>query len=119
KPMRNILGMTEKQFRDILAGREELPLPLQEMILQRRSRQLRETLDRNPSGRVKAALALAETADIPKTGPQAIHAALEAQSIDDLEKKAREDLASGKKTKRAPAARILGYADGMRRAGIS
>lgn len=53
--------------------------------------------------------------DIPKTGPEAIEYALQQLTVDDIEKRAKEDLATGKKTKRSNAVALLNIAKGMRR----
>lgn len=51
----------------------------------------------------------------PQTGPEAILYALKNTKIEDLEKRAREDLASGKKTKRNGAVALLNIVKGMKR----
>lgn len=53
--------------------------------------------------------------DIPKTGPEAIEYALSQLSVADIENKAKEELATGKKTKRSGAVALLNIAKGMRR----
>lgn len=53
--------------------------------------------------------------DIPKTGPEAIEYALQQLTVEDIEKRAKEDLATGKKTKRSNAVALLNIAKGMRR----
>lgn len=57
--------------------------------------------------------------DIPKTGPEAIEYALQQLTVDDIEKRAKEDLATGKKTKRSNAVALLNIAKGMRRNNIT
>lgn len=55
----------------------------------------------------------------PQTGPEAIEQALTQISIDDIENKAKSDLATGKKTKRSGAVALLNIAKGMRRNNIT
>lgn len=56
---------------------------------------------------------------VPRTGPEAIAHALSTISVDDIEKRAKEDLATGKKTKRSGAVALLNIAKGMRRNNIT
>lgn len=51
----------------------------------------------------------------PRTGPEAIARALSKITVDDLERRANEDLKTGKKTKRSNAVALLNIAKGMRR----
>ena len=51
----------------------------------------------------------------PQTGPEAILYALQNTKIEDLEKRAKEELASGKKTKRSGAVALLNIVKGMKR----
>lgn len=51
----------------------------------------------------------------PKTGPEAIAEALRNMSVEDLERRAKDDLSTGKKTKRSGAVALLNIAKGMRR----
>lgn len=53
--------------------------------------------------------------DTPKTGPEAIAHALGQLTVEDIEKRAKDDLATGKKTKRSNAVALLNIARGMRR----
>jgi DNA-directed RNA polymerase subunit beta' len=53
------------------------------------------------------------------TGPMAIYKALQEVDIDALEKQARDDLATGKKTKRGPAVKILNVIAGLRKNEIA
>ena len=50
----------------------------------------------------------------PTTGPEAILAALQAMDIDALEKEQRDAIASGRKTKRSRAVRLLNVVQGLR-----
>lgn len=51
----------------------------------------------------------------PQTGPEAIAHALNKLSVEDIEKRAKEELETGKKTKRSNAVALLNIAKGMRR----
>lgn len=55
------------------------------------------------------------TDNIPKTGPRAIEYALAHTSIEDIENRAKQDLATGKKTKRSNAVALLNIARGLKR----
>ena len=55
------------------------------------------------------------TDNIPKTGPRAIEYALAHTSIEDIENRAKKDLATGKKTKRSNAVALLNIARGLKR----
>lgn len=57
-----------------------------------------------------------DTADnIPETGPEAIMYALQQLDADKIEAEGRQELASGKRTKRSSAVQKLRIADGLRR----
>ncbi len=51
----------------------------------------------------------------PQTGPDAILYALQRINLDDVERRAKEDLNSGKKTKRSQAVALLNIVKGMKR----
>ena len=53
--------------------------------------------------------------DIPTTGPEAIAYALSQISVEDIDKRGRELLAKGKKSKRGQAVKLLNIARGMER----
>lgn len=55
----------------------------------------------------------------PRTGPEAIARALSKITVDDLERRANDDLKTGKKTKRSNAVALLNIAKGMRRNKLS
>ena len=55
----------------------------------------------------------------PRTGPEAIARALSKITVDDLERRANDDLKTGKKTKRSGAVALLNIAKGMRRNNLS
>ena len=55
----------------------------------------------------------------PRTGPEAIAHALSKITVDDLERRANDDLKTGKKTKRSNAVALLNIAKGMRRNKLS
>lgn len=57
--------------------------------------------------------------DTPRTGPEAIANALRNMTVDDIERRAKEDLSTGKKTKRSGAVALLNIAKGMRRNNLT
>lgn len=57
--------------------------------------------------------------DIPTTGPEAILHALSQMDADSIEKEAREELATGKRTKRNKAVQKLRIVEGLRRNKIN
>ena len=54
-------------------------------------------------------------ANTPQTGPEAIYQALNALTVEDIEKRGQELLATGKKSKRGQAVKLLNIARGMQR----
>lgn len=58
---------------------------------------------------------LLEEKDIPQTGPEAIAFALQNINMEDVRKKAYEDIHTGKRTKRNEAVQLLRIAEGMDR----
>lgn len=69
--------------------------------------------------RVRYNADMASDRDIPRTGPQAILHALQQMDLDAMEAKAREEIKSGKKTKRPKAVAILNAIAGMRKNELS
>ena len=80
EPIRRILGLTEKQYRAVLAGSDSLP------------------------GRFSP-----KPGDAITTGPQALAKALDAIDVDREIAQARAEMDTGKKTYRDAAVRRLGY----------
>jgi signal peptidase I len=96
EPVRKILGLTEKQFRAIMAGKEELPPEL----VKRMQKYVKKA-----------------STDVPKlqhTGPEALGAALRTFSSQDVENIARDGLKTNKKSTRGTSVKMMRYAAGLK-----